>query len=182
MQINGMDRLQELAQGIGSGNHSSEISKQSQEWDQEQANKIAMLWTAMLALFAGKWESQQGLMTDSSGQATANFLEWYAATKDLTDKQWKYGLERVDMKYRADIAHQREPWPPSTPKMFHVMCFPPKSEIDSCAGQAAGSRKVHPNLIARDKSDRLAIEDSGFKERKKKAGNEALNNLKGIFE
>lgn len=135
----------------------------------------------MTGLFSNKWTGTWGDIADANGVVTDNFMEWYHETESLTDKQWAYGMSRVEQKVNADIAHQREPWPPATPKMFCIMCNPPKSEIAACAGQAAQSQKRHPNLVERDKRERLAIEHPESKGKAKKAGNDAVKSIMDMF-
>jgi len=156
---------------------SNETLQSSQVWDQTHADRIAQVWHWMTKTFGSKWDTQWGPMMTEDGKATPNYEEWYRETRQLSNKQWVYGFGRVERKITADIANDRDPWPPTTPAIFVAMCSPPKSEAVGEEGTAHKSFGKHPNLIARDKEERLAIEQPGRKERVNKAGNTALKDM-----
>ena len=136
--------------------------------------------------FGATWDSpkMKGRMVNDEGYASDQFIEWSIGTAHLVDENWAYGFERIVQKMRADIAHQRDPFPPQTPAIFCAMCFPPEltgNQITQAAGQASQSFKEHPNLIAKVEREKRIAADPEYAERKKKAGNETLSNLKDMF-
>jgi len=120
-------------------------------------------------------------MLDDSGVPTDHFMDWCLATAHLNEKNWAYGFERVKMKMSADLANNKDPWPPSTPAIFVAMCFPNRGEIAAASGNAEASYKRHPNLVARDQEQTLCIEDSGRKGRINQAHNKAMGQLKDLL-
>ena len=101
------------------------------------------------------------------------FLLWCEETAQLTDDQWLEGLAAVERRIVADIAHNRESWPPTAP-IFKAMCKP----VSTTSGASAASFKRHPNLESRDKEQKRIAVDPGYKERKKEAGNSALDDIR----
>ena len=156
-----------------------ETLQQSANWDQDHANRVAKVWSEMTRTFGSKWDTQWGpMMID--GQATPNYLEWYEETISLTPTQWLCGFDRVGRKISADIAHDRDPWPPTTPAIFVAMCHPPKSEVSATAGQSAASFKNIrdiPEFQARAKEKNMIAADPSYKERKLEKGNSALKDM-----
>ena len=80
-------------------------------------------------------------MVNDDGYASEQFVEWSVGTAHLTDENWRYGFDRVIMKMSADIAHQRDPFPPATPAIFCAMCFPPEVPAH-LKDHTAGSSKI----------------------------------------
>ena len=115
-----------------------------------------------------------------NGQPTEHFLSWYEKTSKLTPTQWKCGFDRVERKITADIANDRDPWPPTTPGIFVAMCKPPKSEQVGASGNAEKSFKEHP-YIAEQKEQRARLAQPGYKERIKTKGNQTLKNIKDML-
>jgi len=122
-----------------------------------------------------------GPMVNDEGYATEIFTEWCVGTQHLSDKNWQYGLDRVDMKMRADAANNKDSFPPSTAAIWCSWCFPPKSDMAAAAGSAAESFKRAACLDARDKEKQLCIEDSGRKGRIKGARDKAMGSLKDLL-
>ena len=114
------------------------------------------------------------MMEDNS--YTENFMLWCEETANLTDEQWLEGLAAVERRIVADIAHNRDSWPPTAP-IFKAMCKP----VSTTGGASAASFRKHPNLIAKEQQAKRIEADPGYAERKKKAGNETLSNLKDLF-
>jgi hypothetical protein len=115
------------------------------------------------------------MMEDNS--YTESFLLWCEETASLTDEQWLEGLAAVERRIVADIAHNRDSWPPTAP-IFKAMCKP----VSTTSGASAQSFKRHPNLIASEqKAERIAV-DPDYVVRTKKSGNETISKLKDLFE
>jgi len=132
-------------------------------------------------------------MMTEDGKATPNYEEWYRETRQLSNKQWIYGFGRVERKITADIANDRDPWPPTTPAIFVAMCSPPKSEAVGAEGAASVSHmnikdarhpmnckklpdgRVNPEYV----EPRKGIESDSHKEKHLRAGNTALKDILG---
>ena len=164
----------------------SQMTKESETQPQyanlcsSHTTKVTEFWNFMGKTFGPAWDTQRGRMVNDEGYASDQFVEWAEGTAHLTDENWHYGFERIKIKMMADLANNRDPFPPATPAIFCAMCFPPElkaNQITQAAGQASQSFGKHPNLIARDKEERLAIEQPGRKERVNRAGNTALKNM-----
>ena len=123
-------------------------------------------------------------MVNNDGYASDQFIEWSVGTAHLTDDNWQYGFDRVIMKMSADIAHQRDPFPPPTPAIFCAMCFPPEltgNQITQAKGQASESFKPHPNIIANQAQKKRIAADPAYNERRKEKGKQTLSMLKDLF-
>ncbi len=134
--------------------------------------------------FGATWISQRGPMINAEGFATEDFIEWSLGTSHLTDENWTYGFERIVQKMRADIAHNRDPFPPSTPAIFCAMCFPPEEDpryAAKAAGAASQSYKRHPNLVARDEQAKRIESNPGYDSDKKKARNDAMAEIRNML-
>ena len=136
-----------------------------------QVAMITRFWEKMGQIFAAKWFSQNGQMMEAD-IFTENFLHWCEETANLTDSQWLEGFAAVERRIVADIAHNRESWPPTAP-IFKAMCKP----TSTTSGQSAQSFKRHPNLEAKDSEQKQIAVDPSYKERKKEAGKTALKNM-----
>lgn len=105
-----------------------------------------------------------------------NFMLWCEETASLTDDQWLEGIKAVERRIVADVAHNRDSWPPTAP-IFKAMCKP----VSTTSGASAQSYKRHPNLIAKDEQALRIEADPGYSERKKQKGNETLSRLKDLL-
>ena len=154
--------------------------KPSEQWDQAHAERIAQVWCWMAEMFGPKWQTQWGEMADQNNQPTQHFLSWYQKTRKLTPSQWKCAFDRVERKITADIANDRDPWPPTTPGIFVAMSNPPRNESVGASGNAEKSFKEHP-YIEEKRQERKMLAQPGFKERQRETGNKALNGIKDLF-
>ena len=136
---------------------------------------VSRLWEKMGQIFGAKWFSQYGQMMEDNSY-TENFMLWCEETASLTDDQWLEGLAAVERRIVADIAHNRDSWPPTAP-IFKAMCKP----VSTTGGASAASFKTHPNLIAKVERERRIEADPSYKERKLETGNNHLKNLKDLF-
>lgn len=134
--------------------------------------------------YGSRWTTMQGRTINDDGYATDTFVKWCEGTAHLITENWIYGIERMQMKMRADAAHNKDSFPPETPAIWCSWCFPPEiAERDKvkAAGQASQSYKRHPNLIAKDEQAMRLESDPGYAERKKQKGKDTLSDiLKGL--
>ena len=177
---------------ISSGKVLQKTLRQSTGLPKDQIKIVTFFWTEMVDRFPKQWRKDWGEMTEN-GQLTANFLEWCHETKGLTLRQWRYGLDAIDARISIDVGRGKDPWPPSTPKIFVAMCSPPKKELVSEEGLARASQtnyfsKDHPrfDLSSREycgvtfeehEKSRLRLSDQGAIDRTNKAGNTALKEM-----
>jgi len=106
---------------------------------------------------------------------TENFLHWCEETSRLTDDQWLEGFAAVERRIVADIAHNRESWPPTAP-IFKAMCKPTST---TSGASAASFKNIKEIPYFRDKANeqKLIAADPSYKERKLEKGNSALKDM-----
>ena len=69
----------------------------------------------MAKLYKHKWTSTEGKILEDN-QFSNGFLSWCEATKNLTDDQWRHGIEMLESEYKQalhDGKREDELWPPS---------------------------------------------------------------------
>ena len=88
----------------------------------------------------------------------------------------------MQMKMKADAAHNKDSFPPETPALWCSWCFPPEAAARdkvNTAGHAELSYKPHPDIKPRDRQGNLIEPSPEYKEKRLKAGN---SHLKGIMD
>lgn len=122
--------------------------------DDHPSDKVMeRLWELMLEIFGHKWESNYG-MEPTEG--------WRRSLKGITPEMIAKGFQA--------LYEKGEEWPPSATE-FAAMCKGRKEEITGSWG--TGAHRIY-------RKDRL-LEDVTAKESAHKAGEEALDALKGMF-
>ena len=116
----------------------------------------------MTQLYAHKWSTQHPLMDGDS--YSEDFRLWAKKTAHLTDKAWARGMEAVEFRNREAARNgQTDNWPPNYAE-FLGMCEPP------------------PGSAAHKPFEKLALPDKSAQERAHKAGQSALEAMKGMFD
>lgn len=119
----------------------------------------------MTQLFGHKWASQEGEILNERGEYARNFLFWGQKTRNLTDEQWRRGMEYVEyiVKEAARQGDKKELWPPSY-AAFLGFCEP-----------RPGSKMYKP-------FEPLKLPDKTAHERSQAVGSSTLDSLKSMFD
>ena len=139
-----------------------------------QKRLVSALWAKMSFLFPNKWESSQGeLVVD--GVPSEGFLIWLNKTSELTDDQWKLGVESLEKLVERNSTNGKESWPPSYAE-FLGLCRP---TVSPSGGNSDAYKQL--NDPTHSCYTPRSIEDKSGMERRKKVGKDVMSGLLASF-
>ena len=102
-------------------NHHSRSDPQQQQQEFLRTVKmLATFWDRMTRLYGHKWISREGEFPanenghiDKGHPNIYGFRVWFDAVKDLSDEQWRRGVDRIEKNIREKAKIGDESWPPS---------------------------------------------------------------------
>jgi len=119
----------------------------------------------MTDLYGELWLSRAGEIISEEGCHSQNFLLWCRKLSDLTEPQFKRGMDHVEYRIRLAAASDSKTYPPSYAE-FDGFCKP--------AGQTAAYKPV-PSVL--DPKNNLLESDAAKAERKRK-GREGIAKMR----
>lgn len=131
----------------------------SQQHAPPEAKLIELIWGLMSSMYGHKWVSSYGDQVDPD-------KVWAACLKGISREQINYGLNQCAIRGLE--------WPPSAPE-FRAMC----TDDEAREWRAFRARAAETDKMLAD--NRLRLSDQGAKDRAKKARDEAMGKLGGMF-